>query len=257
MNRFSTEKRAKIIQLLVEGNSLRSTSRIMDCSINTVTKLLVEVGQKCQQYQDEHLRNLPCKTIQVDEIWSFVYAKKPEDGGGDVWTWTSICADTKLIPHWLSGPRESVVAREFMEELCIRIPHRFQLSTDGFRGYRGAVQGLDIDFGRLVKQYAEPQGKRYGAFTGMEKEVFAGDPDVEKISTTYVERNNLTMRQGMKRFARKTNAHSKKLENHKHAVALHFMYYNFVRIHASLKVTPAMAAGISGRLWSLEDIASL
>lgn len=240
---------------------MRAVSRICDCSINTVTKLLVETGAACATYQHEHMRNLSCKDLQVDEIWSFYYAKGKniEDGdfGGSIWTFTSICRDTKLVPCWAVAPREAESAFEFIHELASRIDGRFQLTTDGWQAYRDITTGLPIDFGRIVKHYAEPRGQRFGAYQGHAKEIEAGRPDPDKISTSHVERLNLTMRMHIRRFGRKTNAFSKKVENHAHAVALHFMYYNFVRIHKSLRVTPAMAAGITDRLWSFEDIAML
>jgi IS1 family transposase len=274
MNKLPVEKRAQIIGLLVEGTSLRATSRLADCSINTVTKLLVDVGAACAQYQDKTLRNLPCKRIQCDEIWSFVYSKQknvPEEkrgefGVGDVWTWTAIDADTKLIPSFMVGTRDGGAAYDFMQDLAGRLAHRVQLTTDGHKAYLEAVEaafGADIDFAQLVKIYgpASNQGpeRKYSPenFCGTKVSVVSGDPDAEKISTSYVERQNLTMRMGMRRFTRLTNGFSKKVENHAHAVALHFMYYNFGRIHKSLRITPAMAAGVSDHVWSLAEIAGL
>lgn len=268
------EKRAQILSLLVEGNSLRSTSRIADCSINTVTKLLVDVGMACAEYQDSALRNLPCKQIQCDEIWSFCYSKQanvPEEfkgvaGYGDIWTWTAICPDTKLIASWLVGERSAEVAMAFTEDLASRLANRIQLSTDGNRMYVKAVEnafGGDIDYAMLIKHYGHDAkqfvDRRYSPapYTGSTKAKINGDPELSKVSTSYVERQNLTMRMGIRRFTRLTNAFSKKAENHAHAVALHFMYYNFGRIHKTLRVTPAMEAGISTKVWSLEDIAAL
>lgn len=274
MNKLSLAKRAQIIGLLVEGTSLRATSRLADCSINTVTKLLVDVGTACTEYQDKTLRNLPCKRIQCDEIWSFVYSKQknvPEDmsgefGVGDVWTWTAIDADTKLVPSFLVGTRDGGTAYDFMQDLASRLASRVQLTTDGHKAYLEAVEaafGSDIDFAQLVKIYgpAMTRGpeRKYSPenFCGTKVSVIAGDPDGEKISTSFVERQNLTMRMSMRRFTRLTNGFSKKVENHAHAVALHFMYYNFGRIHKSLRITPAMAAGASDHVWSLEEIAAL
>ena len=273
MNKLPLAKRAQIIGLLVEGTSLRATSRLADCSINTVTKLLVDVGTACAEYQDKTLRNLPCKRIQCDEIWSFVYSKQkniPEEmrgqyGVGDVWTWTAIDAETKLVPSFLIGTRDGGVAYDFMQDLAGRLAHRVQLTTDGHRAYLEAVEaafGADIDFAQLVKIYGPaPQGpdRKYSPenFCGTKVNVVTGDPDAEKISTSYVERQNLTMRMGMRRFTRLTNGFSKKVENHGHAVALHFMHYNFGRIHKSLRITPAMAAGVSDHVWSLEEIAAV
>lgn len=273
MNKLSVARRAQIIGLLVEGTSLRATSRLADCSINTVTKLLVDVGSAAAEYQDRTLRNLPCKRIQCDEIWSFVYSKQknvPEEmrgqyGVGDVWTWTAIDAETKLVPSFLIGTRDGGTAYDFMQDLAGRLANRVQLTTDGHRAYLEAVEaafGADIDFAQLVKIYGPaPQGpdRKYSPenFCGTKVNVVTGDPEAEKISTSYVERQNLTMRMGMRRFTRLTNGFSKKVENHGHAVALHFMYYNFGRIHKSLRITPAMAAGVSDHVWSLEEIAAL
>jgi len=274
MNRLSIERRARIIGCLVEGNSLRATARMTDTAINTVVKLLVDVGKACSEYQDKALRNLTCKRLQCDEIWSFCYAKKknvPEDkkgqfGYGNVWTWTAICADSKLVPSWLVGDRSAETAVVFMEDLASRFSHRVQLTTDGWKAYLEAVDGafgIDIDYAMLVKIYGdsvEPKSeKRYSPakFTGSIKEVIMGNPDKKHISTSYAERQNLTMRMSMRRFTRLTNAFSKKVENLAHAVSLHFMYYNFARIHKTLRVSPAMEAGISDHLWSLEEIAGL
>lgn len=274
MNRLSLEKRAQIIGMLVEGMSLRATSRLADCSINTVTKLLADVGAACAEYQDKTLRNLPCKRIQCDEIWSFVYAKernaseamKAAGEAGDVWTWTAICADTKLMPCWAVGARNAAVANEFMNDLAERLTHRVQLSTDGNRTYLDAVKEAfvgEIDYAMLVKQYGAAPGveaaRRYSPAecTGAIKQNVSGNPDGAHISTSYVERANLTMRMGMRRFTRLTNGFSKKVEAHAHAVALHFMYYNFGRVHKTLRVTPAMEAGVSDHVWSLAEIAEL
>jgi IS1 family transposase len=282
MNRLSTEKRAEILGMMVEGNSLRATSRMARVSINTVSKLLVDVGAACTAYQDEVLRDLPCKTIQADEIWSFVYAKEknvPEDRQGDptvgdVWTWVAICADSKLAVSWLVGERNGADCWTFIQDLQQRVRNRIQLSTDGFVAYRGVV-GLifkgDIDWATLTKHYrTERLGEaRYSppVCTGTTITKRLGSPDPAKVSTSYVERQNLTMRMSMRRFTRLTNAFSKKVENHAAAVALHFMTYNFVRPHATLaeasphgpkiKQTPAMAAGVADRIWSLEDVVRL
>ncbi|MBM4275336.1 MAG: DDE-type integrase/transposase/recombinase [Deltaproteobacteria bacterium] len=275
MNRLSIERRARIISCLVEGNSLRATARITDSAINTVVKLLVDVGQACSEYQDKALRNLKkCKRLQCDEIWSFCYAKqknvpeakKAQFGYGDIWTWTAICADTKLVPSWLVGNRDAETADMFIDDLASRLPHKVQLTTDGHKAYLEAVEeafGADIDYAMLVKMYGESTEqklqKRYSPakFTGSKVEVITGNPDRHHISTSYAERQNLTMRMGMRRFTRLTNAFSKKVENLAHAVSLHFMYYNFARIHKTLRVAPAMEAGVSGHLWNLEEIAAL
>lgn len=261
MNRKSVGERAKIIQLLVEGNSLRATSRIADCSINTVTKLLVEVGQACAAYQDKHMTNLKCKRIQVDEIWSFVYARRQhvtEEMGseaGDVWTWTAVCPDTKIVPCWYVGLRDKKAAQEFIYDLSTRFTDKIQLTSDGFSSYKEAVEnafGSEVDFGMLVKQYGEAKGKKYGPYQGAIKERHIGSPDMSKLTTAHVERQNLNMRMGIRRFGRKTNAFSKKIFNHECAISLHFMYYNFCRIHKTLRITPAMAAEITEKVWSLE-----
>jgi IS1 family transposase len=271
MNRLSIERRARIIGCLVEGNSLRATARMTDTAINTVVKLLVDVGKACAEYQNQALRNLKCKRIQCDEIWSFCYAKEknvPEDkkgqfGYGDVWTWTAICADTKLVPAWLVGERFSETAYVFMQDLASRFTHRVQLTTDGHKPYLTAVEGafgIDIDYAMLIKLYGDGSGQgRYSPpeCIGCKPEVITGNPDRKHISTSYAERQNLTMRMSMRRFTRLTNAFSKKVENLAHAVSLHFMFYNFGRIHKSLRVTPAMEAGIADHVWTLEEIAAL
>jgi len=271
MNRLSLEDRARIIGMLIEGNGLRAASRLADVSINTVTKLLVDVGSACADYQDKTLRNLTCKRIQCDEIWAFVYAKQknvPESkrgqfGYGDVWTWTAIDADTKLVPSFMIGNRDGQTARIFIDDLASRLGHRIQLTTDGLRVYLEAVEGAfgaDIDYAMLIKTYESSQEEtRYSpaVCTSCEPHPVMGNPDPKHISTSYVERQNLTMRMGMRRFTRLTNAFSKKVENHAYQVALHFMHYNFARIHKTLRVTPAMEAGVSDHVWSLEEISDL
>lgn len=273
MNKLNLEKRAQILGLLVEGNSLRATSRLADCSINTVTKLLVDVGTACAEYQDKTLRNLPCKRIQCDEIWSFCYSKAanvPKDkkgvfGYGDVWTWTAIDADTKLMVSWAVGSRNAESAKIFINDLFERLSSRVQLTTDGLKSYVNALENVDtaVDYATLVKLYGPAPGKgqerRYSPpeCNGIAKKKVMGKPDEKHISTSYVERQNLTMRMSMRRFTRLTNAFSKKIDNHMHAIALHFMYYNFGRIHKSLRVSPAMEAGIADHLWTLEEIAKL
>jgi IS1 family transposase len=272
MNRLSIQKRAQIIGCLVEGNSLRATARMTDTAINTVVKLLVGVGQACAEYQNQTLRNLPCKRLQCDEIWSFCYAKAknvPEEkqgqfGYGDVWTWTAICADTKLVPSWLVGDRSGATAYVFMEDLASRLTRRVQLTTDGHKAYLDGIDGAfgtDIDYAILIKLYGEDREgqRRYSPpeCTGCKTEVISGNPDRKYISTSYAERQNLTMRMSMRRFTRLTNAFSKKVENLAHAVSLHFMFYNFGRIHKTLRVTPAMEAGVTDHVWSLEEIAAL
>ena len=271
MNRLSLEKRTKIIHMLVEGSSLRSTSRMADCSINTATKLLVDVGSACSEYQHKTLVNLPCKRIQVDEIWAFCYAKQknveaaiaPAAGAGDIWTWTAICSDTKLVPSWVVGNRDSEAANLFINDLASRLKNKVQLTSDGCKTYIEAIDnafGSNIDYAMLVKLYGNQNNeKRYSPtqYIGAKKKVLTGNPDIKNISTSHVERQNLTMRMSMRRFTRLTNAFSKKAENHEHVVALHFMYYNFCRIHKTLRVTPAMQAKVTDRLWAIEEIAKL
>ncbi len=274
MNKLSLQKRAQIIGLLVEGNSMRSVTRLVGCSINTVTKLLVDAGTACAIYQNEVMRDLPCKRIQCDEIWAFCGMKErnvPKEhegelGYGDVYTWTAICADTKLVPSFLIGRRDAEYAYTFMHDLAGRLKNRVQLTTDGHHVYLNAVAsnfGSEIDYAMLVKVYGATVGKedqrRYSPpeCTGAEKRRINGNPDIKHVSTSFVERQNLTMRMGMRRFTRLTNAFSKKIDNLEYAVALHFMYYNFGRVHKTLRVTPAMEAGISDHVWTLEEIAEL
>jgi IS1 family transposase len=273
MNRMTIAKRAQILGFLVEGMSLRAASRLADCSINTVTKLLVDVGIACVKYQDAALRNLPCKRIQCDEIWSFVGSKQknvPDDmqhvfGIGDVWTWTAICADTKLIASWMVGSRDGDAAKTFIADLAARMANRVQLTTDGHKVYVKAIEdafGADVDYAMLIKLFGEGPAspeRKYSPASQLGTKIvkIEGAPDMAKVWTGYVERQNLTMRMSMRRFTRLTNGFSKKVENHAHAVALHFMYYNFGRIHQTLRVTPAMEAGVSDHVWELEEIAAL
>lgn len=272
MNRLSLKDRAGILACLVEGNSIRSTCRLTGAAKGTVTKLLADVGSACSDFQSAVLRDLPCRKIQCDEIWSFCYAKEknvPAEhqgqlGYGDVWTWTAICADTKLAVSWLVGRRDAQYANAFVADIAERLVNRIQLSTDGFHAYIRAVDrafGNQIDYGMLVKTYGAPQDpeRRYSPAicTGAMKRRISGTPNHADVSTSYVERQNLTMRMSMRRFTRLTNGFSKKIENLEHAVALHFMFYNFGRIHKTLRVTPAMEAGVSNYVWSLEEIAAL
>jgi IS1 family transposase len=272
MNKLSIEKQKQVLLSLVEGNSIRATCRMTGAAKNTVIKLLKDIGKACSEYQDKALRNLPCKRIQCDEIWAFCYAKeknvpkekKGKFGFGDVWTFTSICADTKLVPSWFVGSRNLMDATTFMRDLAGRLASRVQLTTDGHRMYIDAVEsafGGDIDFSQLVKIY-ESTGeneKRYSPAkcTGTQRYQVEGFPNMNDVSTSYVERQNLTMRMSMRRFTRLTNAFSKKVENLACAVALHFMYYNFCRIHQTLRVTPAMEAKITDHVWDIEEILNL
>jgi len=268
MNRLAGELRAQILGMMVEGVSVRAIARMTGVSKNTIVKLLADAGQACLEYQDKALRNLASKRIQADEIWSFIYAKQknvPEAkrgqfGYGDVWTWTAIDADTKLIVSWYLGRRDADAASQFMTDLASRLTHRIQLTTDGHHAYLNAVDEAfdrEIDYAMLVKQYGTtPEAeKRYSppVCLSAEKTELRGRPDPQHISTSYVERQNLSMRMGMRRFTRLTNAFSKKLANHMHALSIYFMHYNFVRIHQTLRVTPAMAAGVTDN-WDLSDI---
>ena len=270
MNKLPLSKRTQILAMLCEGSSMRSISRVADVSINTVSKLLVQAGEACIEIHNEKVQGVKASRIQCDEIWSFCYAKKKNvatakdapEGAGDVWTWTAIDADTKLIVSYRVGGRDSEYAMEFMDDLRSRLSNRVQLTTDGHKAYLEAVEGAfgaDVDYAQLIKLYGAAPESAKGRYspaecTGIKKIRREGSPDIDHVSTSYVERQNLTMRMSMRRFTRLTNAFSKKLENHIHALALYFVFYNFCRIHKTLKVSPAMAAGISDTLWSLEDV---
>ncbi len=272
MNKLPRDKRVQIISLLVEGMSLRAVTRVTGVSINTVTKLLVDAGQACSDYQNAAFRNLTCRRIQIDEIWAFNYckdankkaAKKAPDGAGSIWTFVALDSDTKLVPSWMVGTRDHVVARAFVEDLESRLATRVQITSDGFHPYLSAVpqtfQG-QVDYGMLVKHYATPvpqneAARRYSPTkcVGAEKRAVSGNPDPARISTSHVERQNLTIRMQNRRFTRLTNAFSKKAENHTHAIALHFMAYNFTRIHGALRCSPAMKAGVTDHLWDIVDL---
>lgn len=272
MRKLPSTDRARILHLLCEGMSIRAITRLTGASKNTVAKLLIDAGKACMAYHDEYVRNLSSKQVQVDEIWSFTYAKQRNvekakaapKGAGDTWTCTALDADSKLIVSYLVGERNSEYALAFIDDLRGRIDNRFQLSSDGLNFYVQAVEeafGDDIDYGQVMKLYGP------GTFTpgrysppqciGAKKRRIRGRPDKSQIITSHVERQNLTMRMHMRRFTRLTNAFSKKVENHAYAVALHMMYYNFVCIHQTLKVTPAMQAGVTDRLWEIGDIVQL
>lgn len=269
MNKLSASDRARILHLLCEGSSIRAVTRLTGASKNTVAKLLVDAGKACAAYYDEHVRNVAAKRVQVDEIWSFTYAKQKNvaesksapDGAGDTWTWTAIDADSKLVLSYFIGGRDGECAAWFIDDLKGRLANRVQLTSDGHKAYLQAVEdafGADVDYTQLVKLYgAAPGGYSPAECTGIKKTTVEGGPDEKHVSTSYVERQNLTMRMHMRRFTRLTNAFSKKVENHAYAVALHFMYYNFVRLHGKLRVTPAMAAGVTDRLWEVADIVAL
>jgi IS1 family transposase len=268
MNKLNRTKQAQVIAALVEGCSVNATVRMTGVAKNTILKLLADLGTACIEYQDRNLRNLKCTRIQCDEIWQFCYAKEknvPEEmkgkfGVGDVWTWVAIDADTKLIPSYMLGNRDAETAAAFIEDLASRLASRIQLTTDGLGVYLNAVEGAfgaDVDFAQLIKVYgASQETVRYSPAEciGCETKVVSGRPKAEHISTSFVERQNLTMRMGMRRFTRLTNGFSKKIENHFYAIAIHFMHYNFCRIHKTLRVTPAMEAGIADHVWTIEEI---
>lgn len=269
MNRLPLAKRIQILAMLCEGSSMRSISRVADVSINTVTKLLCEAGEACLAIHDEMVRNVKSKRIQCDEIWSFCHAKQRNipnckaapEGAGDVWTWTALDADTKMILGYFVGDRGRDSAMAFMTDLRMRVKGSPQLTTDSWKPYLTAVEaafGRYVDFAQLLKVFKSTPGGpgRYspGECCGVAKFPVQGHPDMAHVSTSHVERQNLTMRMSMRRFTRLTNAFSKKLDNHIHAIALYFVFYNFCRIHKSLKMSPAMAAGVSETLWSLEDV---
>lgn len=273
MNKLPLQTRVQILSMLCEGASMRSISRLCDVSINTVSKLLVDAGKVCATLHDEKVRDVKARRVQVDEIWSFTYAKnknvakakKAPALTGDTWTWTAIEADTKLIVSWLVGGRDGEYALAFMDDLRSRLANRVQLTSDGHKAYLEAVEeafGADVDYAQLVKLYGNAPENMKGRYspaecTGARKEPIEGDPDWKHISTSYAERQNLSMRMHMRRFTRLTNAFSKKFENHVHMVALYTVFYNWTRVHKSLRVTPAMEAGLTDRLWSMQDIAEL
>lgn len=273
MKKLAASNRARIIHLLCEGSSIRAVTRLTSASKNTVIKLMIDAGKACAAYHDEHVRDLNSRRIQVDEIWSFTYAKQKNvvaakaapDGAGDTWTWTAIDADSKFIASWFVGGRDGECAMWFMDDLSRRLANRVQLTSDGHRAYLDAVEGAfggDIDFAQLVKLYGAAPESAKGRYSpadciGARKVPIEGNPDPKHISTSYAERSNLTIRMHQRRFTRLTNGFSKKVENHAHSVALFMTYYNFVRIHKTLRVTPAMAAGVSDRLWEVSDIVAL
>jgi IS1 family transposase len=273
MNRLSNDDRAKILHLLCEGQSIRAITRLTGASKNTVAKLLVDAGKACMAYHDANVRDVKASRIQVDEIWSFTYAKQRNVAAakaapahaGDTWTWTALDADSKLIVSYFVGGRDGECAMWFIDDLRARLANRVQLTSDGHRAYLEAVEGAfgdDVDYAQLIKVYGAVPESAKGRYspaecTGAEKKRVTGSPDPAHISTSYVERQNLTMRMHMRRFTRLTNGFSKRIENHAYAVALHMMYYNFVRIHSKLRMSPAMAAGVTDQLWEIGDIAAL
>ena len=274
MNKLPLDKRVQILSMLCEGSSMRAVSRVADVSINTVTKLLVNAGLVCARFHDEAVRNVKSQQIQCDEIWSFNYAKARNVPtakaapvwAGSIWTWTALDRDSKLIVSYLVGARDAEYAQEFMQDLSERLTNRVQLTTDGHKAYLQAVDdafGVDIDYAQLVKMYGEapdtsPERKYSPAVcVGARKDEITGKPNKDQVSTSHVERSNLSFRMHMKRYARLTNAHSKKFENHCHMVALYTVWYNFARINSAVRMAPAMAAGISDRLWDMADIVKL
>jgi IS1 family transposase len=272
MNKLTTAKRVQIVKALVEGNGLRATARMVGVAFNTVLKIVPELGAACEAFHDSFVRNVPSKRVQCDEIWSFCYGRKenlPEElrgvlGYGDLWTWVGQCADSKLVLSWHVGRRDAQTAYPFMHDLASRLSSRVQLTTDGHRPYLEAVDsafGTDIDFARLIKVYgSDPKADtRYAPAVCLEQkvEIVSGDPAIEHISTSYIERQNLQMRMSMRRFTRLTNGHSKKMANHEASIALHYVHYNFARVQKALGGTPAMAAGLATRPWSIEEIVGL
>jgi IS1 family transposase len=273
MNKLPLAKRVQILSMLCEGSSMRSISRVVDVSINTVSKLLEDAGKACAAFHDETVRGVAAERVQCDEIWSYCYAKTKNvsaakaapEGAGDVWTWTALDADSKLIVSYLVGGRDAEYADAFMGDLVGRLANRVQLTTDGHKAYLEAVEGAfgaDVDYAMLVKLYGPAPGGSTGRYspaecTGIKKTAITGSPDEAHVSTSYVERQNLTMRMQMKRFTRLSNAFSKKFENHAHMVALYTVWYNFVKIHKKHRMSPAMVADVSDRLWSMEDVAAL
>ncbi|MER8503261.1 helix-turn-helix domain-containing protein [Mesorhizobium sp. M0204] len=272
MHKLAPSDRARILHLLCEGQSIRAITRLMGTSKNTIAKLLSDAGAVCAAYQDRALRNLISKRIQVNEIWSFTYAKQKNvatakaalEGAGDTWTWTALDADTKLVMSWLVGGRDNEYAMAFIDDLSRRLANRVQMTSDGHRAHLEAVEGAggDIDYAMLIKLYGASPDSAKGRYspaecTGARKERIEGNPGIKHVSTSFADRQSLTMRMHMRRFTRLTNGFSKKVEAHANAVALHFMYYNFVRIHAALRMTPAMAAGVTGKLWEICDIVAL
>jgi IS1 family transposase len=273
MNKLDNAKRTQIVTAIVEGCSVRSISRMTGASKNTIQKLLIELGAACSEYLNKHLVNLSCQRVQCDEIWTFVAAKQANvteklrernPYAGDCWTWVAMDADTKLVCSWAVGRRDWITAKLFVQDLQARLVNRVQLTTDGLRLYLGAVNlafGQEVDYAVLLKLYGgTPQNEtRYSPALciGCEKKPKIGNPDPEHISTSFIERQNLTMRMSMRRFTRLTNAFSKKIENHVATLAIFYMNYNFVRIHQTLRVTPAMAAGVTDRLWAVEDLVAL
>jgi IS1 family transposase len=273
MNKLPLATRVQILSMLVEGSSMRSIARVADVSFNTIAKLMIEAGEACAAYHDETVRNVKAKRVQCDEIWAFVAAKQknvpnmktPVDGAGDVWTWTALDADSKMIISYLVGGRDSDYALAFMDDVAARLANRVQMTTDGHRAYLEAVEGAfgaDVDYAQLIKIYGASPDSAKGRYspaecTGIKKNRIEGSPDLAHVSTSYVERMNLNIRMGNRRFTRLTNAFSKKIDNHLHMLSLYFCHYNFCRVHKTLRMSPAMSAGVSETLRDVEWIVSL
>ena len=272
MNKLNTAKQAQVIAALVEGTSVNATVRMTGVAKHTILKLLADLGNACAEYQDKALRNLTCKRIQCDEIWQFCYAKEKnvpvekrgQFGFGDVWTWVAMDAQTKLAVSWMLGRRDAGTAFGFIQDLAGRLANRVQLTTDGHRAYLSAIEdtfGSDVDYAMLVKLYGNDASNdtKYSPAEciGCHEVVVTGRPDPKHISTSFIERQNLTMRMSMRRFTRLTNGFSKKVENHQHALAIHYMHYNFCRVHQTLRVTPAMEAGIADHVWTIEEMLNI
>lgn len=272
MKRLNQEQRSRVLHSLMEGMSIRATTRITGVSKTTILKLIEDAGRAAAWYQDRVFQNLNCRRIEADEIWGFVGSKalntsaekKATGEAGDCWVWIATCADTKLVPTWLVGNREGECALRFLTDLSERLSHKIQLTTDGHRVYAEAVEeafGGDIDYAQVIKLFGPSKTVegRYSppACIGARKEHVTGRPDTKYVSTSHAERNNLNVRMRSRRMTRLTNAFSKKVENHAHAMALHFLYYNFVRVHQTLKVSPAMAAGVTKRLWEMKDVVEM
>jgi IS1 family transposase len=268
MNRLPLETRTRILSMLVEGSSMRSVSRVCDVSINTVSKLLIDAGTACADFHAQNVQGVQARRVQCDEIWSFCYSKQANTSAfhrgerGDVWTWTALDADSKLIVSWMIGGRDAETANIFMDDLKARLANRVQLTTDGHRPYLQAVDGAfgdDVDYAMLVKLYGESPESAKGRYSpaqciGCREQTITGNPDPDHISTSYTERHNLTMRMSMRRFTRLTNAFSKKIDNHCHALALYFVWYNWVKTHKAHRLSPAMAAGLTDKLWEMSDV---
>jgi IS1 family transposase len=272
MNRLSTEKRAQIVQMMIEGNSIRSITRMTGVCQEAITKLLCDLGKACADYHNTAVRGVRSRRVQCDEVWSFCYAKeknvpveKQGTGAGSVWLWTAIDADSKLMLSYLCGGRDAAWAKQFMEDLASRLATRIQITTDGHRAYAEAVEGafgMEVDYAMLIKLYGAPSDNPDSRYSpaqciGIRTGVLSGSPDPQHISTSFVERMNLNVRMGLRRFTRLTNAFSKKFENHCHAVAIYFAYYNFCRVHQTLRVTPAMEAGLTDHIWTLVELVTL